>query len=191
MASKVSYGISKGYIAIITEDSQGNITYGNPIAVPGLVSLNTDPQTADPTIFYADNIEYYKSPAQNQGYEGDLVVALANADFLKNVLGQTEDSDGVLYENSNDVQKRFALGFQAEGDDKNRRFWFYDCTATRPSREHSTKEDSVEPGTDTIPITMKPRTSDGMVKCVIEETASNTAVYSAWFSAVHEKTESI
>ena len=191
MAVKVSYGISKGYIAIITEDSQGNISYGSPIAVAGLISLNTDPQSADPTIFYADNIEYYKSPAQNQGYEGDLVVALANADFLKNVLGQTQDSDGVLYENSNDTQKRFAFGFQAEGDDKNRRFWFYDCTATRPSREHNTKEDSVEPGTDTIPITMKPRTSDGMVKCVIEENATNTAVYNGWFSAVHEKTESL
>ena len=191
MASKVSYGISKGYIAIITEDAQGNISYGSPIAVPGLVSLNTDPQSADPTIFYADNIEYYKSPAQNQGYEGNLVVALANADFLKNVLGQTQDSDGVLYENSNDTQKRFAFGFQADGDDKNRRFWFYDCTATRPSREHNTNEDSVEPGTDTIPITMKPRSSDGMVKCVIEENATNTAVYNGWFSAVHEKTESL
>ena len=191
MASKVSYGISKGYIAIITEDAQGNITYGTPIAVPGLVSLNTDPQSADPTIFYADNIEYYKSPVQNQGYEGDLVVALANVDFLKNVLGQTQDSDGVLYENSNDTQKRFAFGFQADGDDKNRRFWFYDCTATRPSREYNTKEDSIEPGTDTIPITIKPRTIDGMVKCVIEESATNTAVYNGWFSTVHEKTESL
>lgn len=188
---KVSFGISNVVVAVLTEDAQGNITYGTPIAVPGAVSLNTDPQGADPTIFYADNIEYYKSPAKNKGYQGNLVVALAKADFLKNIFGVIEDSNGVLYENADAKFKRFALGFQAEGDEKNRRFWYYDCIATRPSRNHQTVEDSPTPDTDSIPITMNPRSSDRMVKAVIEETTENKAVYDAWFESVHEKTESL
>lgn len=191
MASKINYGIQDGYIAIITEDAQGNITYGTPIRVPGIVSLNVDPQSTDATPFYADNIEYYTVPAQNQGYQGELVLAMTPDSFLTGVLGMEQDSDGVVYESAGGTIHRFALLFQAQGDDKNRRFCFYDCTATRPSRNHETKEETAEPGTDTLPITMKPRSSDGLVKSQIEQTTENTSVYNAWFSSVHEKPTSL
>ena len=73
----------------------------------------------------------------------------------------------------------------------NRRFCFYDCTATRPSRENNTKEDTIEPGTETIAIKMNPRTTDRMVKCYVDATTENQSVYNAWFNAVHEKGASI
>lgn len=189
--SKINYGIQNVYVAKITEASDGTITYGTPFAVKGAVSLNVDPEGGDATPFYADNIVYYMAPAVNGGYSGDLVLALTPDDFLKQILGQTEDDDGVIYETADDTVARFALLFQAEGDTNNRRFCFYDCTAARPSRENNTKEDTIAPGTETISIVMNPRTTDRMVKCYIDKTEDNTAVYNAWFNAVHEKTASV
>ena len=81
--------------------------------------------------------------------------------------------------------------FQAQGDDKNRRFCFYDCTAKRPSRSNKTKQENIEVGTETISITMNPRSTDRLVKCYIDETAENKSIYDAWFEQVHEKTASV
>lgn len=188
--SKVNYGIQDVYVAKITENN-GAITYGAPFAVKGAVSLSVDPAGGDATPFYADNIVYFMAPAVNSGYSGTLNLAITPDDFLTQILGQEKDSDGVVYEKSDDTIARFALLFQAQGDSNNRRFCFYDCTAARPSREHNTKEDTITPGTESIAITMNPRTTDRMVKCYVDATEENTAVYNAWFTAVHEKTSSI
>ena len=147
--SKVNYGIQDVYIAKITEDN-GVISYGTPFAVKGAVGLNIDPEGGEATPFYADNIVYYMAPAVNNGYSGDLELAIAPAEFLTQILGQEQDENGVVYETADDENARFALMFQAQGDDNDRRFCFYDCTATRPSRENSTKEETITPGTDTL-----------------------------------------
>ena len=188
--SKVNFGIQDVHVAKITEND-GVITYGAPFEVKGAVSLSVDPAGGDATPFYADNIVYFMAPAVNGGYSGDLVLAITPDEFLTQILGQDKDANGVVYENSDDKIARFALMFQAQGDENNRRFCFYDCTAARPSRENNTKEDTITPGTETIAITMNPRTSDRMVKCYIDATEENTATYNAWFSSVHEKTSSI
>ena len=187
---KVSYGIQDVYVAKITETG-GVITYGTPFAVKGAVNLNVDPEGGDATPFYADNIVYFMAPAVNSGYSGDLELAITPDEFLTQILGQDKDANGVVYESSDDISARFALLFQAQGDTNNRRFCFYDCTASRPSRENATKEDSISPSTETVSITMNPRTTDRMVKCYIDETEENKAVYEAWFNAVHEKSSSI
>lgn len=188
--SKVNYGIQDVYVAKITENN-GVITYGTPFAVKGAVGLNIDPQTGDSTPFYADNIVYFRSPAVNNGYSGDLEIAITPDAFLSQILGQDKDSDGIVYENADDVNARFALLFQAQGDDKNRRFCFYDCTASRPSRSNNTKQENIEVGTETISITMNPRSTDRMVKCYIDETTENKTIYDAWFNSVHEKSASV
>lgn len=188
--SKVNYGIQDVYVAKITE-TNGVISYGTPFAVKGAVGLNVDPEGGDATPFYADNIVYFMAPGVNNGYSGDLELAITPDEFLTQILGQEADSDGVVYESSDDTNARFALLFQAQGDTNNRRFCFYDCTASRPSRENNTKEDTITPGTETIAITMNPRTTDRMVKCQIDQSTENQAVYDAWFTAVHEKAASI
>lgn len=188
--SKVNFGIQDVYVAKITENN-GAITYGTPFAVRGAVGLNIDPEGGEATPFYADNIVYYMAPAVNGGYSGDLELAITPDNFLTQILGQDQDTDGVVYEKSDDTIARFALLFQAQGDTNNRRFCFYDCTASRPSRENNTKEDTITPGTETIAIKMNPRSTDRMVKCYIDQSENNTAVYNAWFSAVHEKSASV
>ena len=182
--NKVKFGLSNVHIAKITE-AEGNITYGTPFAMPGAVGLNADPE-GDTTTFYADNIKYYIATS-NQGYSGDLELAIEPEQFLTEILGQIKDKNGALFENADDVTARFALMGEIEGDAKKRRFVYFDCTATRPKTENKTKEESTDPQTDTISITMSPRSTDKAIKAVIEPSNENKAVYDTFFQKVYEK----
>lgn len=182
--NKVKYGLKNVHIAKITEED-GNISYGTPFSFPGAVSLTADAE-GDTTDFYADNIKYYVAVANN-GYSGDLEVAMTIDEFLTEILGQQEDSNGAIIESSTDTNARFALMGEIDGDQKNRRFVYYDCTATRPSAEMNTQEESVEVQTDTISITMAPRNTDNVIKAVIELNDTNQSVYDSFFDSVYEK----
>lgn len=182
--NKVKFGLSNVHIAKITE-ADGEITYGTPFAMPGAVALSAEPE-GDTTPFYADNIKYYIAVANN-GYTGDLEIAMTPKEFLTQILGQEEDTNGAIFESADDVNARFALMGEIEGDAKKRRFIYYDCTATRPSAEMNTIEESKEPQTDTISITMAPRTSDKVIKAVIEPNETNEEVYNTFFTKVYEK----
>lgn len=178
-ANKIKYGISNCYYAV--KGSGG--TYGTPVALPGAVSISLAPQ-GDMYTFYADNIAYYRS-AVNNGYSGDLEVALLPEAFLTAVLGdELDNTDKVLTEIVQDEAIEFALGFQVEGDQHNSRFWFYNCVAQRPTTEAETKEDTIEAKTETITITTSP-TADGYVRSRTTENTP-TATYDGWFSEVWE-----
>lgn len=182
--NKVKFGLSNLHIAKITE-TDGAITYGTPIAMPGAVSLTAEPE-GETTPFYADNIQYHVA-VSNNGYTGDLEIAMTPQEFLTTILGQTVDTNGAVFESSDDVNARFALMGEIEGDVKKRRFVYYDCTATRPSAEMNTIENTKEPQTDTISITMTPRSSDHVIKAVIEPNETNQDIYDEFFDKVYEK----
>ncbi len=182
--NKVKFGLSNVHIAKITE-TDGEITYGTPFAMPGARSLTADPE-GETTPFYADNIKYYIATS-NQGYTGDLEIAMLVKEFFTQILGQKEDTNGAIFESADDVNARFALMGEIDGDVKKRRFVYFDCTATRPSAEMNTVEESKEPQTDTISITMSPRSTDRAIKAVIEPNETNQAVYDTFFTKVYEK----
>lgn len=182
--NKVKFGLSNVHIAKITE-TDGKITYGTPFATPGARSLTADPE-GETTPFYADNIKYYIATS-NQGYTGDLEIAMLVKEFFTQILGQEEDTNGAIFESADDVNARFALMGEIDGDVKKRRFVYFDCTATRPSAEMNTVEESKEPQTDTVSITMSPRSTDRAIKAVIEPNETNQAVYNTFFTKVYEK----
>ena len=189
MANKVKFGLSNVHIAKITYGTDGNglptISYGSPFALPGAVNLTLDAE-GDSADFFADNTKYFSSAANN-GYSGSLEIAMINDTFRTTILGETTDSKGALIENKDDTIADFALGFQIEGDSKNRRFWFYNVSATRPSTSSQTIETSKEPITDTLNITASARITDGNVRVFMEESASNTTQYNGFFNSVYEK----
>ena len=182
--NKVKFGLSNVHIAKITE-TDGEITYGTPFAMPGARSLTADPE-GETTPFYADNIKYYIATS-NQGYTGDLEIAMLVKEFFTQILGQEEDTNGAIFESADDVNARFALMGEIDGDVKKRRFVYFDCTATRPSAEMNTVEESKEPQTDTVSITMSPRSTDRAIKAVIEPNETNQDVYDTFFTKVYEK----
>lgn len=182
--NKVKFGLSNVHIAKITE-TDGVITYGTPFAMPGARALTADPE-GEITPFYADNIKYYIATS-NQGYTGDLEVAMLLKEFFTEILGQQEDKNGALFEGADDVTARFALMGEIDGDVKKRRFVYFDCTATRPGSEMNTVEESKDPQTDKVSITMSPRSTDKAIKAVIEPNESNQDIYNTFFTKVYEK----
>lgn len=182
--NKVKFGLSNVHIAKITEED-GTIKYGTPFAMPGAVGLTGEPE-GDTTPFYADNIKYYIATS-NQGYTGDLELAITPEEFLTQILGQVKDKNGAIFESADDVNARFALMGEIDGDVRKRRFVYFDCTAARPSSEANTNEESKEPQTDTISITMSPRSTDKAIKAIIEPTEENKTIYDTFFTKVYEK----
>jgi phi13 family phage major tail protein len=182
MANKIKYGISKCYYSVITYTGD-TPSYAAPVALPGAVSLSADAQ-GDTNTFYADNIAYFTSTANN-GYQGDLELALLPDSFRVDVLGEVLDTKGMYVEKANVPTVEFALLFQFEGDESATRHCLYRCTASRPATSGSTKEESIEPQTETITITAMPRITDEVVKSRCPSTAT---VYADWFTAVTEPT---
>lgn len=179
MANKVKFNIHDvHYAPITTVSTAGVISYGAPVSLPGAVSIALEPQDGDNDVFYADGIEYYVQSGVG-GYEGDLEMALIDDNFRKAIYGETTDSSANLWENVNDVAKKFALGFVIDGDDKSTYFWYVNCSATKPSVESDTNEENKSIGTDTITINASPNKA-GNIR--VKSTATSTV--SGWFSAV-------
>lgn len=188
MANKIKYGIKNCFYAVATIAANGSATYGTPVALPGAVSLSLDAQ-GDTSPFYADNIVYYTSVANN-GYEGDLELALIPEAFYKDCLGYAVDTNSVLYEDANAAPVHFALMFQFEGDESARRHVMYNCVATRPTITGSTKEESIEPQTETISITATTIYNTTLDKDIVKASCTTTqsTQYNAWNSAVYQVT---
>lgn len=185
MGNKVKYNLKNVHAAKLTEtvtDGVTTYTYATPQAIPGAVSISLDAE-GDSSPFYADGIVYFRSTANN-GYSGDLEIALIPEWFRTEILQETLDSNGVLVERSDITETaKFALLFEFDGDVRCIRHVLYNCSASRPSIESETKEDTIEPGTETLSLTADPR-SDGLVKSRTGDSTEDT-VYKAWYSAVY------
>ena len=189
MANKIKYGIKSVYYAVATLAADNSATFGTPVALPGAVSLTLDPE-GDSNIFYADNVAYYTSYANN-GYSGSLELALIPDAFRKDVLGEIEDSKDVLVEEQGAPSIHFALMFQFEGDEKATRHVMYNCVASRPSTNGNTKEASIEPQTETINLTATSVYNASLDKDIVKARTSdstNTTTYTGWFTAVYMPT---
>lgn len=180
--NKVKYNLKNVHAAVLTKGDDGTFSYATPIAIPGAVSLSLDAE-GESSPFYADGIVYFRSTANN-GYSGDLEIALVPEWFRKTILQEQLDRNGVLVERSDVTESvYFALLFEFDGDVNCIRHVLYNCTASRPSIESETKEATIEPGTEKISLTADPR-EDGLVKSRTgDETSAET--YNGWYDAVY------
>ena len=128
------------FYATCSIGTDGSATYGTPKAFPGAVNISLEPQ-GDITNFYADDIVYWAG-ANNNGYQGDLEMALISDDFRKDCLGEAADGKSVLVESVNNSSQHFALLFEFTGDQSQKRHVFYNCVANRPSVAGATKGES-------------------------------------------------
>ncbi len=186
-SNKIKFGIRNVTLFPATIAADGSATYGTAIPVPGAVSLSLD-QQGETNKFYADNIVYYTSVANN-GYEGDLEVAKIPDAVLTGILGYIEDTTGVLIEDAGAPVIHFAMAFQFEGDAHARRHVLYNCTMNRPSVAGSTKEESIEPQTETVTITATSIWNEKLQKDIVKSSATeadSATQYAAWFTTVYQ-----
>lgn len=182
--NKVKFGLENVHFAVATIGDDNSATYATPKRVRGAVSLSMDPE-GDLVKFRADNIDYWVGNGNN-GYNGDLEMALFNSDFRTDILKEQADANGVTYESANAELVHFALLFEFKNDLKRTRHVLYNCTATRPAVASQTTEDSTEPQTESSTISAGsihvPALEDDIVKasCKYGDT-----VYEDWFESVY------
>lgn len=189
-SNKVKYGLKNVHYALVTETvgSDGTTTssYGSLKALAGAVSLSLDAND-DKSVFRADNEDYFVSYGEG-GYEGSLEVARVNEDFLKDVLGYTEDDDKILVESSAAFKtvNYFALVFEFDGDQRETKHCLYKCSASRSSIASQTTGEggTIEPQTETLNLTAVPRADADKYIHLQTQESTTTAVVEAWYTAV-------
>lgn len=182
--NKVRFGLEQLHIAFVDTVAETQPAWETPIHIPGVVNFSSTPDGGE-NAFYADNTKYYVRYSNN-GYTGELEMALFPDTVLAEMLGWEIDTNGMLVEDADANAKEFALMAQIQGDVKNRRFVFYRCTASRPNQTHATSTESITPTTETLSLTMLPLEVDGekLIRGVIEPNETNQAIYDAFFDAV-------
>ena len=98
MGNKIKYNLKNVHAAKLSRDEEGGYTYATPKAIPGAVSISLDAE-GDSSPFYADGIVYFRTNSNN-GYSGDLEIALIPEWFRTEILRETLDNNGVLVEHA-------------------------------------------------------------------------------------------
>ncbi len=176
--NKVEFGISNLHIMTYTVATDGTVTLGTPYHQMGAVSF-TPSEDSENTKFYADNVVYYSSYSGGS-FEGDLEVAKFDDAFKTQFLGYLSKSDGGLAIVKNATKPNVAIAFQIEGDAESRRVIMYNCSLGGISRDYNTIEDTKEPATETIAVTIAGDNKTGVSMVSYGQTASG---YSTLFTA--------
>ena len=153
MANKVEFGISNLYVGTYSVGTTGTVTMGTPYHQAGAVSFSPEEQS-ESNKFSADNIVYW-SGYTGGTFEGDLEVAKFDDTFKTQFLGYIQKaSDGGLAVVKNATKPKVYIAFQVEGDAESRRIIMYNCSLGGITREYATEEESIEPATETIAVTV-------------------------------------
>lgn len=180
--NKLKFGLCNLHIFPIEDETDGKLKYGPAIVFRGAVKLSIEAE-GDSQDFYADNYNYWNDFANN-GYSGDLEMALITDEFKTKILGFEEDKNGAIIENVNSKSKNFAMAFEFDGDEHKTRRLFYKVSASRPSDSHETTTESIKPETETIKIKAMERPDTGDIAVKIEE---GQAGYDTFYEKPYEK----
>lgn len=183
--NKIHYDLTNVFVAALTIDAETlEVTFGVPKRLPGAISMDLAAQ-GESVKLRADAMDYYTTTSNN-GYAGDLNLAMVPDWFRQEYLGDTlTDTDKVLVENSQAEAKPFAMLYEFLGDAKHRRHVLYNSKASRPNIKGENKDNQKEPDTETLALTCLPL-PDGKVKA---STTAETpqAVYDNWTKTVWVK----
>lgn len=186
-------GLDRLFYAAITEDENGDETYGTPKILAKAMTAEISVELAEATL-YADNmavevVKEFQSGTITLGID-DIGTEVAAA-----LTGAVIDENKVLISSSEDVTNPVAIGFRAKkSNGKYRYFWIYRVKFGIPSTSLETKGDSINFQTPSIEGTILPRNranSKGKHPWKVEVTEGDTGVESAtiagWFNAVYDE----
>lgn len=185
-------GLDKLYYASITEDSNGNETYGTPVQLAKAISADLSIELNEATLYaddgQAEAVKEFKSGTLSLGVDeiGNEAAAA--------LVGARVDANGVLISSGEDVSNYVAIGFRAKkSNGKYKYYWLYRVLFGIPATNLATKGDSITFSTPTIEGTILQRNKvDGankhLWKAEVTESNDNASIIKAWYDAVYEPT---
>ncbi|MBV4431540.1 phage tail protein [Clostridium tyrobutyricum] len=185
-------GLDRLYYAPITEDENGDETYGTPVMLAKAISAELSIELAEATLYADDGaaeiIKEFKNGTLSLGVD-DIGRKAAES-----LTGATTDDNGVLISASEDGGSPVAIGFRAKkANGHYRYFWLYRVKFGVPSTNLATKGDSITFSTPTIEGTVSRRNKlDGNGnhpwKAEVNEDDEGVlpATISGWYMEVYE-----
>ena len=187
-------GLDMLHFAKITEDDDGNETYGTPEKLAKAISADLSVELVE-AILYADDgiaeiVKEFGNGTLSLGID-DIGSAVAST-----LTGATIDSNGVVISASEDGGEPVAIGFRAKkANGKYKYFWLYKVKFGIPATNLATKGESITFSTPTIEGTIMRRNKvDGRNKhpWKAEVTEGDTKVSAEtitnWYKNVYEPT---
>ncbi len=187
-------GLDALHYAEITEDAEGNETYGTPVKLAKAMSAELSVALAEATLYADDGaaevVKEFKNGTLSLGVD-DIGPTAAAA-----LTGVTIDKNNVIISTSEDGGKPVAIGFRArKSNGKYRYFWLYRVKFGIPSTNLATKGDSITFSTPTIEGTVLRRNkadARGQHPWKAEVTEGDSGVIAAtisnWYKEVYEPT---
>lgn len=187
-------GLDMLHYAKITEDENGNESYGTPQKLAKAMSADLSVELAEATLYADDGaaeiVKEFKSGTLSLGVD-DIGAAVAS-----DLTGATIDSNGVVISTGEDGGDPVAIGFRAKkSNGKYKYFWLYRVKFGIPATALATKGDSITFNTPTIEGTVLRRNKvDGANKhpWKAEVTEGDTTVkadtIANWYKTVYEPT---
>lgn len=185
-------GLDKLYYAPITEDANGEETYGTPVQLAKAMSADLTVESAEATLYADDGaaeiVKEFKSGTLSLGVD-DIGASVAAA-----LTGVEIDANHVIISSSEDGGAPVAIGFRAKkSNGKYRYFWLYRVKFGIPATNLATKGDSITFSTPTIEGTVLRRNKvddRGNHPWKAEVTEGDTGVETAtimnWYQSVYE-----
>ena len=163
-------GLKNVVIAPLTEDTETTLTYGELQLMAGAIEASITPESADPDVQFADDVEFdvlYPDP--------QLAFKTKMADIpltiQEMIFGNKVDDNGVLIRTASDKPPYFAVGFKSEKTNGSYRYiWLFKVRAKPVTETYATKEGtSITRQTGEVEWTAIKRTSDGRYQAVADE----------------------
>jgi len=185
-------GLDKLFYAPITEDDDGNETYGTPAQLAKAMSADLSVELAEATLYADDGaaevVKEFKSGTLSLGVD-DLGSGVASI-----LTGSTIDSNGVVVSTSEDGGNPVAIGFRAKkANGKYKYFWLYRVKFGIPATALATKGDSITFSTPTIEGTILRRNKPDAkekhpwkVEVTEDDTDVTADTITNWYKNVYE-----
>lgn len=187
-------GLDMLHYAKITEDENGNESYGTPQKLAKAMSADLSVELAEATLYADDGaaeiVKEFKSGTLSLGVD-DIGATVAS-----DLTGATIDKNGVVISTGEDGGDPVAIGFRAKkSNGKYKYFWLYKVKFGIPATALATKGDSITFSTPTIEGTILRRNKlDGANKhpWKAEVTEGESGVAAAtianWYKDVYDPT---
>ncbi len=181
-------GLDMLYYAPITEDENGDETYGTPAKLAMAMTADLSVELAEATLYADDGaseiVKEFKSGTLSLGID-DIGNSIASV-----LTGATIDSNNVVISASEDGGNPVAIGFRAKkSNGKYRYFWLYRVKFGIPSTSLATKGDSIPTIEGTVLRRNKPDGSGKHPwKAEVTEGEKDVpaSVVTDWYKSVYE-----